>query len=97
MINTTNWNGSNMRCTKCNHYLPDRCICDGPSIEQQRITKAFVYEALGNAKENGYDELFDMTSAEIAHDIKEYDAELELTKTEHLIPHIEEWLKEFHK
>lgn len=32
----TKWSGANMRCTKCNKYLPDRCTCNGPSIEQRR-------------------------------------------------------------
>ena len=30
------WSGADMRCQKCNKYLPDRCTCNGPSIESQR-------------------------------------------------------------
>jgi hypothetical protein len=30
------WSGANMRCPKCNKYLPDRCTCNGPSIEERR-------------------------------------------------------------
>lgn len=34
---TKKWSGANMRCDKCNKYLPDRCTCAGKSIEQKRI------------------------------------------------------------
>ena len=30
------WSGADMRCEVCNKYLPDRCTCNGPSIEQRR-------------------------------------------------------------
>lgn len=30
------WSGADMRCPKCNQYLPDRCTCNGPSIEERR-------------------------------------------------------------
>ena len=33
-----NWSGADMRCPKCNKYLPDRCTCNGPSIEERRMT-----------------------------------------------------------
>lgn len=36
------WSGANMRCEKCNKYLPDRCTCNGPSIEQRRNAEAFA-------------------------------------------------------
>jgi hypothetical protein len=29
-----------MRCPECNKYLPDRCTCNGPSIEEQRNAEA---------------------------------------------------------
>lgn len=32
------WSGADMRCPKCNKYLPDRCTCNGPSIEERRLT-----------------------------------------------------------
>ena len=35
-----NWSGANMRCKTCNQYLPDRCTCNGPSIEQKRNAEA---------------------------------------------------------
>jgi len=35
-----NWSGADMRCKKCNKYLPDRCTCNGPSIEQRRNQEA---------------------------------------------------------
>lgn len=89
-----NWSGANMRCEECNKYLPDRCTCNGPSLEEQRITKSQVYESLDNAMDNGYDELLVLTPEEIAHDIRDNDAQLEDTKAEHLIPHIKAWLKE---
>jgi hypothetical protein len=28
------------RCPKCNKYLPDRCTCNGPSIEERRNAPA---------------------------------------------------------
>ena len=31
-----NWSGADMRCKKCNKYLPDRCVCNGLSIEEVR-------------------------------------------------------------
>lgn len=31
-----NWSGADMRCPRCNQYLPDRCTCNGPSIEEQQ-------------------------------------------------------------
>lgn len=32
-----NFSGADMRCIECNRYLPDRCTCNGISIEEQRI------------------------------------------------------------
>ena len=40
-----NWSGADMRCKKCNKYLPDRCTCNGPSIEQRRNQQAKDAEA----------------------------------------------------
>lgn len=39
------WSGAEMRCPKCNKYMPDRCICNGPSIEEKRMTAAPTLEA----------------------------------------------------
>jgi hypothetical protein len=34
------WTGAKMRCPKCNKYMPDRCICNGPSAEERRAAPA---------------------------------------------------------
>lgn len=50
--------------------------------------KELVHEALGNAMDNGYDELLDETDEYIAHDLGCYDADLEDVPFEELLPHI---------
>jgi hypothetical protein len=30
------WSGAEMRCKQCNKYLPDRCTCNGLSVEELR-------------------------------------------------------------
>lgn len=52
--------------------------------------KELVFEALSNAKDNGY--TFDgMSAEEIAEDMVQYDANLEAVDAEDLVPLIEEF------
>jgi hypothetical protein len=34
------------RCPKCNQYLPDRCTCNGMSIEQRRNSESYPDEVM---------------------------------------------------
>lgn len=40
---TTKWSGANMRCGSCNKYMPDRCTCNGISLEEQRQVLAMSH------------------------------------------------------
>lgn len=54
--------------------------------------KKLVFEALNNAKENGYEP--EKESVEYwANDLIDYDADLENCEPEELTPYIEEWRK----
>jgi bacterioferritin-associated ferredoxin len=44
MSNIQRFSGADMRCGKCNKYVPDRCTCNGLSIEQMRNANAGAVE-----------------------------------------------------
>ena len=46
------FSGADMRCPQCNRYLPDRCTCNGPSLEEQRLAGAeAIRQTLGIPKD----------------------------------------------
>ena len=53
--------------------------------------KALVYEALDNAKENGYDDFLVGSAEQIAGDMIEYCQQLEDTSPALIIPHVLTW------
>lgn len=61
---------------------------------QQKYCKEHVIEALNNALQNGWDFRF-KPALEIAEDMAEYCQPLEMERPENLVPHIEEWQKQF--
>jgi hypothetical protein len=52
-----------------------------------------VYQALDNARENGYDQRF-LTPEDIAHDLTDCDADLGGAHVNDLLPHIASWMAE---
>lgn len=60
-------------------------------MNTEEIKKA-VFEALDNAKTNGFDQA-EVNAVFVAVDLKECDADLEDVPTAELLPHVKAWQK----
>lgn len=87
-----NWSGADMRCEKCNRYLPDRCICEGLSQEQRSILQEQVSSVLDDTVEHGHSEIYEWTALDIVVSLLMDDEDLAQHPVDTLIPFAEVWL-----